>query len=807
MSTTTTGPAKTSPSAADLPLTNGELLRLYEQMVLIRRFELGGQAVLKKGEMPGFLHLYIGEEATAVGLCAHLRNDDWITSTHRGHGHALAKGVPPNQVMAELYAKVGGCCDGRGGSMHIYAKKYGLFGTNGFVGGGIPSAVGVGLSSRTRGVDQVTVCFFGDGAVNHGAFHESINFAGVQKAPVVFVCENNLYATATPLTMATANTEVASKAAAYGIPGVAVDGNDVVAVWEAARVAVERARKGDGPTLIEAKTYRTVGHHEGDQLVGTYRTQEELDLWKTRCPIERFRKRLLASGRISEKELADVEAAVDKVVEESIEFSRRAPHPDPARAHDHVWAEPLHPDLPGPDPNGETVVQGYLEAVRDAVAEEMRRDPHSIYMGEGTGERGGSFAHTKGLWHEFGAKRLIDTPIAELGFTGAAMGAAASGCRAVADLMFADFMFEAASQIIQQGAKLRYMSNGQLSVPAIVRASWGTVKCTGPHHSGSYHPIWAHCPGLIVVVPSNPADAKGLMKTAYRCSDPVLMLEPKALFASKGPVPKGEYFIPFGVANIVRPGTDITVVSCGTPVHRCVEAAEKLAAEGISCEVIDLRTIVPLDVETIAKSLAKTGHLLVVDEAFSMCGIGSEIAAAMMEVAFDELDAPVGRIHTDPTGHPFSPAHEGAVIITTERVIDGAKAVLAGKPIIPRRLHGVRSKGNAAAPAAAAPAAKAAPAQPQAASTSNGQSAKAATKSGLAVIMPNQDLTITEGKVVGWIKQVGDTVVKGETVAEIETDKAVIAIEAPADGRLVEIVAPAETVVKLGETIGIVEPS
>jgi 2-oxoisovalerate dehydrogenase E1 component len=441
----------------------------------------------------------------------------------------------------------------------------------------------------------------------------------------------------------------------------------------------------------------------------------------------------------------------------------------------------------------------------------MRRNPHSIYMGEGTGERGGSFAHTKGLWHEFGGKRMIDTPIAELGFTGAAMGASASGCRAVADLMFVDFAFEAATQIIQQGAKLRYMSNGQLSVPAIVRASWGTVKCTGPHHSGAYHPIWAHCPGLIVVIPSNPADAKGLMKTAYRSSDPVLMLEPKALFASKGPVPKGEYFVPFGVANIIRPGTDLTIVSCGTPVHRCVEAAEKLAGEGISCEVIDLRTIVPMDVETIAQSVAKTGHLLVVDEAFSMCGVGAEIAAAMMELAFDDLDAPVGRIHTDPTAHPFSPAHEAAVVISTDKVVDAAKAVMAGKPIIPRRLHGVRSKSASKAghsPAApAAPAAAAPAVAPASAGGTNGQSARPITKTGVAVIMPNQDLTITEGKVVGWIKNVGDTVVKGETVAEIETDKAVIAIEAPANGRLVEIVAPAETVVKLGETIGIVEPA
>src|SRR5262249_26555876 len=224
------------------------------------------QEVYKKGEMPGFIHLYVGEEATAVGVCAHLRPSDWITSTHRGHGHALAKGVAPKAVLAELYGKATGCCGGRGGSMHLYSVAEGLFGTNGFVGAGIPLAVGLGLSAKTRGTDQVAVAFFGDGAVNHGTFHEGINFAGVQNAPVIFVCENNLYATATPLSIATLNTEVASKAAAYGIPGVAVDGNDVLAVWEVMRQAALRARTGEGPTLIEAKTYRTVGHHEGDPL-------------------------------------------------------------------------------------------------------------------------------------------------------------------------------------------------------------------------------------------------------------------------------------------------------------------------------------------------------------------------------------------------------------------------------------------------------------------------------------------------------------------------------------------------------------
>ena len=328
-----------------------------------------------------------------------------------------------------------------------------------------------------------------------------------------------------------------------------------------------------------------------------------------------------------------------------------------------MWAEPLHPPAVEAPAAVETKLQTWLEAVRDGIAEEMRRDPHIVYLGEGTGERGGSFAHTKGLWHEFGADRMIDTPISELGFTGAAAGARASGCRAVADVMFADFMFEAASQIIEQAAKLRYMSNGQTSVPMIVRAAWGTIKNTGPHHSGSYHPIWAHCPGLIVVVPSTPADAKGLFKTALRAADPVIFLEPKALFSSKGEVPVGEHSVPFGVARIARAGSDLTIATCGSPVHRCLEAAETLEREGISCEIVDLRTIVPLDVETVAESVAKTGRLLVVDEGFAMCGLGAELAAAMMEHAFDELDAPVGRLHTDPTAHPFSPAHENAVVV------------------------------------------------------------------------------------------------------------------------------------------------
>jgi 2-oxoisovalerate dehydrogenase E1 component len=782
-------------------LERHDLLRLYEQMVLVRRFERTAQELYRQGQWPGFIHLYIGEEATAVGVCAHLRPNDWITSTHRGHGHALAKGVPPRIVMAELFGKATGCCGGRGGSMHLYDPEHGLLGTNGLVGAGIPLAVGAGLSARVRGTAQVGVAFFGDGAVNHGAFHESINLAGSLNAPVVFVCENNLYATATPLAAVTRNTDVASRAAAYGVPGVAVDGNDVLAVWQAMREAVERARRGDGPTLIEARTYRTVGHHEGDPVTGVYRSQQEVDAWKERCPIALFRKQLLDRGEQA-ADLDAIDKAVEQQVQEAVEFARSSPDPEPATLHAHVWAEPIQAATEE-RPSGRSVVQGWLDAVRDGIAEEMRRDPHLIYLGEGTGERAGSFGHTRGLWQEFGPRRMIDTPISELGFTGAAIGAAATGSRAVADLMFADFLFEAASQIVHQAAKLRYMSNGRLAVPMLVRAAFGAVKNAGAHHSGSYYPMWAHIPGLLVAVPSNPADAKGLMKAALRASDPVLFLEHKALFASKGEVPGGEYLVPFGQACIVRPGTQVTLVSCGLYLHRCLEAARELEADDIDCEVIDLRTIVPLDVETIRDSVAKTHRVLVVDEAYAMCGIGAEITTALAEAALEHLDGPPGRLHPEPVTHPFSPTLDTSMAVTVEKIMAAVHAVLAGRPPVPRRLRAGRRRMEAS-PARPAGEVAAPTVAPQSGAARGAASAGGAT--GTYVRMPHGDLTVTEATVVAWLKLVGDFVRAGEGLVEVETDKAIVPVEAPQDGRLIAILAPAGTVVQHGQELAILEP-
>ena len=797
-------PMSSGADVVELPagLEPAELLRLYEQMLLLRRFELAAQVACRKGETPGFLHLYIGQEASGVGVCAHLRKTDWITSTHRGHGHALAKGMSPDTLMAELYGKRDGCCGGRGGTMHLYDPSCGLFGTNGLVGGGLPSAVGAGLSARARGTDDIGVAFFGDGATNHAAFHESLNFAGVQKAPAIFVCENNLYATATALSKATLNPEIATRAAAYGIPGVAVDGNDLLAVWQAMQTATARARRGDGPTLLELKTYRVVGHHEGDSVVGGYRTQSEVDAWAKRDPIRLLRERCLVPlGLAGAETLETIEDRVKDQVSRAVEFARHSPEPDPATVDRHIYADPINPPAAMAPASGDpaTVLTGWLDAVRDGLAEEMRRDPLILYFGEGTGERGGTFAHTKNLFQEFGGHRMVDTPISELGFTGACLGASATGVRCVADLMFADFLFEAAGQIVLQAAKLRYMSNGQMHAPMVIRAGAGALRSAGPHHSGMYHPVWAHIPGLIVCVPSNPADANGLMKTALRAGDPVLMLESKALFASKGEVPVGEHLVPFGVARVARSGSDLTIAAAGQIVNMALLAAQRLHDQGVSCEVIDLRTIQPLDVDTVAESVKKTGRLLVADEGWSMCGVGAELGQAMHELAFDYLDAPVARLHTDAMSHPFAPGLESAMLINPDRIVAAGLQLMAGEARPPRRARSGMGALHRAVGAVApeAPVSNLAPA---------GQSALA-TASGEPLMMPFGDLTVSEGKLIRWLKQVGDPVLAGELVVEIETDKAVVEVEAPCAGTIAQLLADECAVVKMGQQIAVIQPA
>jgi 2-oxoisovalerate dehydrogenase E1 component len=306
-------------------------------MLLLRRFEERVDDAFRNRQIPGLLHLYIGQEAVAVGVCAHLAETDVITSTHRGHGHALAKGVPPRELMAELFGRATGCSGGRGGSMHLFSAAVGLYGTSGLVGPSIPTAAGAAYAFKYRQEDRVAVAFFGDGAVHAGSFHEGVNLAGLWELPVVFVCENNRYAADLPLDRTTRNGDLAARAAAYGVRGVSVDGMDVTAVHAAAGEALARARRGHGPTLIVAETYRYVGHYAGDPGTG-YRTVEEVSDWKARDPIARLRTTLLANGLVTEVGLGAMGDAIDVTVQDAIDYATGSPWPDPEAGTDAVFA-------------------------------------------------------------------------------------------------------------------------------------------------------------------------------------------------------------------------------------------------------------------------------------------------------------------------------------------------------------------------------------------------------------------------------------------------------------------------------------
>ncbi len=319
----------------------------------------------------------------------------------------------------------------------------------------------------------------------------------------------------------------------------------------------------------------------------------------------------------------------------------------------------------------------YTEAAREALAEQMAVDPTIFVVGEGVGARGGNFNTTLGLYDQYGPIRLRDTPIVERGFVGMCCGAAMTGSRPVVDFMFIDFILDSMGEMLNQIAKIQYMSSGRLKMPLILRGSVGIGGSAATHHSGSYFPIFVNIPGFRVVVPTTPYDAKGLFKTALTGDDPVLFLEHKLLLSKKGPVPEGEYFIPFGQAHVAREGTQATVVAVGLMVHKTLEACEMLAAEGISIEVIDPRTLAPLDIDTILKSVHKTGRLLIVDETFAPCGIGAEISAQVMERGFDDLDAPVARLNGLHTPTPYSPALEAAVVPNREKIVQAIRDLLA----------------------------------------------------------------------------------------------------------------------------------
>ncbi len=724
-------------------ITASEALDLLDDMLAIReveemivRLRSGGYEPLAGYDYRGPTHVSIGQEASPVGACSVLRIDDNVTSSHRGHGDAVAKGfsairrmtddelrarVPGVtattrealleaaleehvfRVIAELFGKEEGYGAGRGGGMHIGDFSTGNLGANAIVGGSVPIATGAAMAHRYQRSDRVVCCFAGDGAYANGVVLESLNWAAQAQwtnhlagdhpygLPIIYFIQNNHYGMthrSDDEVMGVAH--LARRAAGFATGNMhaeTVNGMDVLAVRDAVRRAVARCRAGEGPVLIEASTYRYYGHSLSDPR-NEYRTREEEASWRAVDAIERLKGQLLAGGVADEAALAAVEHRVRERNARAAVRASGATDPAPADALRFLYTDGASDVVPSgsgevrllaplPEakrgPGGEIT---YRDALRDALAEEMVRDSRVVFYGEDVADYGGAFKLTKGLLESFGRDRVFNTPISEAAICGTAVGAAIVGLRPVVELMYMDFALMASDQIANQAAKWHYMSGGQVEVPLVIRASVGAGKGYGGQHSQSLESLFTHLPGIWVVYPSNPADAKGLLKAAIRTSNPVLFVESQGLYPTKDVVPDGEHLVPIGVANVAREGADLTLVAWGPAVPDALAAADLLAAEdGVAAEVIDLRSLVPVDMDTVLASVRKTGRCVVAAQAVLGGSFVNEVVARIQQDAFDWLDAPVGRIGAQNGISPQAESLERAFLPGVDDIVAAARAL------------------------------------------------------------------------------------------------------------------------------------
>lgn len=654
-------------------LAPADLESIYRTALRIRLFEERTATLFAEGLVKGTAHSYVGEEAIAATVCHFLKPDDYIGSYHRGHGHCIAKGANADRMMAELMGRATGYCAGLGGSMHIADLSLGILGANGIVGAAMPLCTGAALAAKLTGSGQISVAFFGDGASNQGIFHESMNLASVWSLPMLFVCENNQYALTTSYRATTSIDRIADRATSYTMPGVRVDGNDATELAAAVREAVERARDGGGPTLIEAMTYRW-GQHSMRANLRDPRPQEEQDKWRARDPVKLLEEDLLAQRIYTAEKIESVRKATAQEIETAVDFGKASPEPTAEAMHAAVYA-PHKPIVEPRDRSGREI--SFIEALNEAMHQEMARDASVIVMGEDVAMTGGIFAATKGLAERFGEERVRDTPISEATFVGCGVGAAIAGLRPVVEIQIFDFVALTMDMLVNQAAKFRFMLGGKPTVPLVIRGPQGGGIRMAAQHSQSLESWFIHVPGLVVMAPSNPYDAKGLLTSAIRDDNPVIFLESKLLYVgSSGPVPEQPYAIPVGKGDIKREGTDVTVLATMAMVPRALSAAAQLEREGISVEVIDPRTLKPLDEDMILTSVRKTNRLVIAHEAVTLGGFGAEVSAMVVEKAFDWLDAPIVRVGAPDVPMPYNDDLERQVIPSQARIVEAIREVL-----------------------------------------------------------------------------------------------------------------------------------
>ncbi len=713
-----------------------DMLMVRELEEMIVKLRSGGYEPLPGYDYRGPTHVSVGQEATAVGGCAPLRITDKITSTHRGHGESLAKGPVamrgmsveelkkrvPNckatsrdelleavleehlyQFICELFGKDDGYCKGRGGSMHIADFTVGHLGANAIVGGGVPIATGAAMGLRYLKKDAVVCCYAGDGAFANGVVLEALNWAAQAQftndlacdhkfgVPIIFLICNNHYG----MTHRTDDevmgvAQMARRAAGFAnnnMHAEVVNGMDVLAVRDAVQRAAKLCREGKGPALLDVDTYRYWGHSLSDPR-NEYRTKEEEAAWKTVDPIDTFKKQLIASKALSAKGIAAIEQRVRDRNARAAKRATEAADPPASDVIKYMYTDTKCETVPAEFQKVQIIKElpvikrtdgqiNYRDALKESLIEEMKRDSRVIFYGEDVSDYGGAFKLSKGLLEAFGRDRVFNTPISEACICGTAVGAAMIGLRPVVELMYMDFALMSSDQISNQAAKWHYMSGAQTEVPMVIRASVGGGKGYGGQHSQTLESMFAHIPGLYVVYPSTPYDAKGMLKSAIRDNNPVMFIESQLLYGVKGVVPENEYLVPLGVADVKREGTDITFVAWGPTVHDALKAADKLKAEkGVSAEVIDLRCLVPLDMETVIRSVQKTGRCVVASQAIHIGSFTGEIASTIQDEAFDYLDAPVKRVGARNGIAPQSHVLEAAFLPNVNDLLAAANAIL-----------------------------------------------------------------------------------------------------------------------------------
>jgi 2-oxoisovalerate dehydrogenase E1 component len=660
--------------ALDPQIDGRQLLELYRAMVLAREADQRMLKLQRQGRL-GTFPPATGQEAISCGATLALQPSDWFVPAYRELGGRLMRGEPLEQLL--LYYN--GWEEG-----NTLPRERRTLPNYVILASQLPHAVGIGHAMTYLEQSGVAVLtFFGDGASSQGDFHEALNFAGVWRAPVVFLCENNQWAISVPRRIQTHSQTIAQKAVAYGMPGLQVDGNDVLAVYRATREALERARRGEGPTLIEALTYRVMMHTTSDDPT-KYRSEEEVqEAWK-REPLIRFRRYLEGKGIWNDDLQAGLETRVRAEVEAAIQAAEaRPPSLKPDACFDHLFGT-SHPELEAqraelladlqrgdgsggpparitggalalPPPAEGAPKLTMVQAINLALRQEMARDERVVLLGEDVGRNGGVFRVTDGLIDLYGDRRVIDTPLAESAILGAAIGMALAGLRPVPEMQFSGFSYLMFPQLEGHASRYRSRTQGVWSVPLVVRMPYGGGVRALEHHSESREATYGHLPGVKVVIPSGPRNARALLVAALRDPDPVVFMEPKRSYrAFREEVPEAEETLEIGRAQLVQTGTSLTVVSWGAMMRPTLQAvAQVQERRQVGIEVIDLLTIAPMDGQAIVDSVRKTGRCVVVQEAPRTLSVSAEIVARINDRALLHLEAPVRRVTSYDVATPY----------------------------------------------------------------------------------------------------------------------------------------------------------